>query len=777
MEENSLLKETNQVIEKLKSFMALEGLKKNFSMESYLAKERFEVEISHQYLTEMSNYLHAGHVLSIPSLLDLEPLFTALEKKGMLSAIELSNIRELLSSSEALYDQLCDKREYRHLNDDALDLNSLPSLRRELESDIEPDFTISDNASAKLKEIRSEKRSLMHNLTSIMTRYKNKYASYLTSDTIHLKGDEETLPVKVQYKNTFKGTIISYSSSGETAFMVPYEVLDLRNRLRSLLDDEMMEVTKVLADLSQKCSKQLKILQRDYEILMNFDRYYSAVSYGNSINGTISTLSDNDFVLTQLFHPLLNAKKVVTNSIALGDKNPKAFVITGPNAGGKSVLIKAVALSVMMDKLGLMVPCHEEAKIPFMDDVYFLGGDNQSVLDNLSTFSSHLIGIKEIVDKASKNSLVIIDEVGEGTSPKDGEALGVALLKYFEKLDCFTLLTSHFDGMKIYAASDPKALTGAMEFNGNNLTPTFRLLLNTTGKSYGIQLAKNIGLKEEIIQDALAFKKQRSQRDTDALLEKLTEQESENQKLKRSLENKGKDLDRLIEKKQQAIIALNNERSNIHQKAQEKVERLVEQRLKEMDEIWKNTNHDKTTYSEFSKTKGELNKLKEVEKPTLAGKPEPVLLTDLKEGDLVEDEDGRRATVIEIKKKDVLLDMDGLRFRRPIAGLKRGYKTAKDIKKKPKGEDYTSIILSSSQGIELNVIGLHVDEAMRKIVSFIDNARVRKLASVRIIHGMGSFALKNALWKYLENHKAFFSSWRLGGEGEGGMGATIIHLK
>ncbi len=778
MIENYIEKETDEVIEQLKQYISLEGLKKAFTRENYLAKERFEVEISHQYLDEISRFLHDGYQMNIPSLVDMDELFLALEKGSTLSVLDLYNVSNLLAESQYLYDLLQDKKQYEHLNDDALDLNPVISLKRELSQDIMPDFTLSDSSSIKLKEIRSRKHDLERSLSSIMGKFKNKYSSYLASETLALKGDEETLAVKACYKNMVKGTILSYSASGETAFMIPYEVIDLRNQIRGVIDEENQEINKILADLSQKCKKALKEEKRDYEIIMNFDRYLASVRYGNSYQGVISRLSDKKLELNQVFHPLLKATKVITNSISLGNDNPRCLVITGPNAGGKSIFIKAVGLSFMMDKLGLLVPCKEDAEIPFVDHVFFLGGDNQSVLDNLSTFSSHLVGIKEITEKATKYSLVIIDEVGEGTSPKDGESLGVALLKYFEKLGCFTLLTSHFDGLKFYAAEDKNTLTGAMEFNLTSLTPTYRILLNTTGQSYGLLLAKKIGLKEEILNDAKDFQNQMKNRDVESLMEKLSAQQSENERIQRQLISKKNELDRALEKREKAIKALNEERSTIHQKASEKVQKLVDQRLKEMDEIWK-TSKQKENYSEFSKAKGELNKIKEVTSPTMLGKVDSVL-DDIKVGDILEDEDGRRCKVLEVKKKEVLLDMDGLRFRRPIKGLKHMVLRASDIKKKPVQENrYDDIIdlkIDNSRGTELNIIGLHVDDAMREVVSFLDHARIKKIKTVRIIHGMGSFALKNAVWKYLANHKQFIKDYRLGMEGEGGLGATVVSL-
>lgn len=783
MEENYLNHEVEQVIEMLKGYFSLQGLKNNFNRENFLAKDAFEVETSHQYLEEFSRFLHDGHEIAIPSLLDMEPIFAGLEKQSVLSVAELGSIMDLLSSSEYIYDILYDKKEYYHLNDDALDLNPLTQLKRDLSFCIQDDMTIADHATPKLAELRGAIRDRRKQLSNIMNTYKNRYNMYLESNSIALKGDQEVLAVKTANKGYVKGSVISYSSTGETVFMVPYEVLEIRNKLTSLVSEEQTEVMKVLADLSSKAGKQIKYLKRDYEIISVFDRYLGSLRFGNSYNGCIATQSEDELSLIGLFHPLLKAKKVVSNSITLGGKDePKVLLITGPNAGGKSIFIKATALACMMDKLGLLVPCLDSAKVPFMDDVFFLGGDNQSVMDNLSTFSSHLLGIKNITLKASPKSLVIIDEVGEGTSPKDGEAIGVGLLKFFEKKGCFTMMTSHFDGLKIFAAGDPKCLTGAMEFNTTGLKPTYRLLLHTTGKSYGILLARQMGLDESILDDAIAFQKERSDKDTDALMEKLTEQVAQNEKKARELENAKKDLERLAEKRQKAIDSLNDEKNSIKMKAESKINRLVEERLEEINRIWKENENKKggMSYSEVSQKKGELKKIAENGPVSAQTSSKKESLKDIKLGEILEDEDHRKGRVVEVKKNEVLLDMDGLRIRRKIDGLSRARLTASDVKaKKEHTASIDSAILNvgPSQGLELNIIGQHVDEAMRNVVSFLDSSRIRKFSYVRIIHGTGTFALKNAVWKYLQNHKDFVKDYRLGGEGEGGLGATIVHLK
>lgn len=779
MENNYIYEEIDEIISHLKSYFSLQGVKDSFSTD-YFAKDKNELELSHQYLEEISRFLSTGHELILPSLVDLNPVFITIDKGGVISASELYSIADLLACSEYLYDLFYDKKEYYHLNDDSLDLNPLTQLKRDITTCIGQDMIVSDQASVKLKEVRSEIRILRRTLTNIMNTYKNRYSQYLASESIALKGNQEVLAVRISDKGNVKGSVISYSSTGETVYMVPYEVLEVRNKLSSLLQEESIEVMKVLVDLSSKARKQIKYLKRDYEIIFTFDRYLGAIRYGNTYNGTISKISEKSLVLNEVFHPLLKAEKIVSNSLSLGDKDPKVLLITGPNAGGKSIFIKAVALSILMDKLGLLVPCLKDAMIPFLDEVYFLGGDNQSVMDNLSTFSSHILGIKEITEKATSNSLVIIDEVGEGTSPKDGEALGVGILKFFEKVNCFTLLTSHFDGLKIYATEDDKCLTGAMEFNSTGLKPTYKLLLHTTGKSYGILLARQMGLNDSILNDAIDFQNQRNNIDTDSLMEKLTEQVSINEKKMKELDNKKKDLDRIIEKKQKAIDALNEEKNSIHMKAEAKINRLVDQRIEEINKIWEenqNKKNSKLSYSNISQVKGDLKKIKET------SSEERIVsetIKDIKIGEILEDEEHQLCKVIDLRKNDVILDVNGLRIQRKISGLKRVKKTQADVKIKKERTasiDNTLLNLKPSQGLELNIIGKHVDEAMREVVSFLDSARIHHFSCVRIIHGAGTFALKNAVWKYLSNHKEFVKDYRFGQEGEGGLGATVIHLK
>lgn len=773
MEDTKLLEEIRAIVLRLTAYFATEAMRKDFSFESMKAKSEDELSLMHEYLGECDRLLHAGEKPALPSLIDLSKAFSDLDKGMSLGTRELSSILDLLHGSRDIRNALSDKRDYFRLSEDSYLIDPLGFLARDLERSLSDDGTIADTASAKLHEIRNEIARMEKTLASAMQSYLARYSRYLTSESVTLKGGDEALPVRTSDKGNVRGTIVGYSATRETVYMVPYEVIDMRNKLLSLHQDESEEVLRILAELSSKCAKELDAIRRDYAIVERFDRYFGAASFGQAYDGTIAELSQDELSLESFFHPLLTGGKVIANSLSLGKDKPRILLIAGPNAGGKSVLIRAVGLSVLMDRMGLFIPAHGGGRIPFIGDVFYLGGDNQSVLDNLSTFSSHLLGIKEITDKAKRDSLVIIDEVGEGTSPRDGEALGVGLIEFFKRLSAFTLLTSHFDGVKNFALEDPSVLSGAMEFDRENLAPTYRLLLGTTGNSYGLLLARKMGLKEEILKDAKSYLDSLSTRDVDALMEQVSAEKSELEKKIQAVDRKSQELERLIRKRQEQIQAINEEKGNIHRKAKEKIDRLVQKRIEEIDRAFKEQKVPQK-YSEVSKAKGELNKILNEEEKAPQTKATETISVSI--GDDVLDEDNRRGKIVEVRKDSCTVDYDGLKIRRKILGLKKAGKEQKPVRKKEYVET-VHLDLTPSKGLELNIIGLHVDEAMREVVSFLDSARLRKFGHVRIIHGAGTFALKNALWKYLSNHPEFVRSYRLGQEGEGGLGATIVELK
>ncbi len=773
MEDRTVSEELQRILELQKEYFSCEKLREDFSLD-YMIEDEDELLNFHEYLGECERYVNEGKSFAIPFIEDLSESFTRLKKSANLIPEEIYSIGKLLETSSDIYKKLADRDDLKRLQDNALDLTVLDRLKDQIFASVSDNYDILDSASPALKTIRKEMTQTHDRLTGAIGAARKRYSKFLTDDVIALKGGNETLPVKASMRGEVKGIVVSQSSSGETIFVIPYEIVDIQNMLAELKNQEDEEITRILNALSKQIRSSLKEIERNYQIVLLFDRLEGAVRYGHSIDGCIASLSDDSLRLSSLFHPLIDKKKCVSNSLFLGKDAGNTLVISGPNAGGKSVLIKSVAVVVYMDRLGLFVPCKDKAEIPFFDNVYFLSGDNQSVLENLSTFSSHLVYLKDIIDNATSKSLVIIDEIGEGTSPYEGEALAVSIIKHFEELGCFSIFTSHFEGVKNYAMSSDAIVSGAMEFDSRNLTPTYRFMAGKSGKSYGIELAKSIGLDESVINEAENYLSTKEGYDYNKMLDRLNKREEEIARKEEGIAKMQEELEKLTKKRERAIESLENEKTAIRKQADERISKIVDERLEQIDQIWKDNGQD-MNFSQVSKARGELKKaaLPTEEKPAKK-KNVPTAGGPVEVGSYVVDEENNTAKVIEIKKNEALLDYDGIKIRRKLDGLKRSKAPAK------KDYEYVETVkldVGESQGFELNIIGLHVDEAMREVVSFLDNAVLHKYKSVRIIHGAGSFALKNAVWKYLENHPKYIKDYRLGQEGEGGLGATIVHLK
>lgn len=730
-----------------------------------LAKDENELLNRHEHLLTMNKMIDDGINLNLKAIPSLLKTISDLKKGSVISINEVLNLATLFEVASSIKNELSDKEKYDYFYEESYMLNPLTTYLNEINRIIAPDLTIYDNASSNLKEIRIKIKEVSSSIKTIMNSLKNKYSSYLSEQIILYKDGMEMLPVKKEYKGLVKGNVYSSSNSNETIFIIPNEISELKNRYSELLVLEKEELFKILATLSTKLSKQIDIIEKNYKIILTFDKYYAIVSYGKSNDYQVAKLDKSKFEMKGLYHPLLQKEIAIKNDINLNEK--KCLLISGANAGGKSLIIKAIALTVIIDKLGLMVSS-SDASFPFIDQVFYLGGDEQSVINNLSTFQSHLLNIKCIVDNATSSSLVIIDEVGEGTSPKDGEALSIALFKYFIKLKSYTIFTSHFDGVKYYAKSNPSICCSSMEFSLSLLRPTYHLINDSISPSYGIELAKMIKLKDEIIKDAISYKNKSKDADLLELVDKLSVEQKKLEEEKIKLEKQEEQLKNLIVKRENAIKSLEQEKKNISLKADKKIETIVTNKINEINEAYK-SKQLKLTYDEVSKIKGNLNKINKKEEEKTNKK-----VIELKIGDYVKDEDNNKMEVIEVNKNKVVVSLDGLKITRKIDGLTKINKPIEIKKERMSSLDYR-IQSSVNTSYKINVIGLYVEEALREVKIFIDRARVANLTMLVIIHGQGSFKLKNAIWKYLSTLD-FVKSYRLGNEYEGGFGATIVYL-
>ena len=390
-----------------------------------------------------------------------------------------------------------------------------------------------------------------------------------------VKNGLPVLPVKNTYRSRVKGVVEEVSNSGETYFVVPVEILDINNKIYVLKEREKAEEEKVLKALTDNLRENYREIVKDYEIAKRLDSLIGAVNYGNTYKGNISSINEEKLLLEDLFHPLLDVPVIVSNTVRLNKVDGKIMVVTGPNAGGKTVLLKSVALAVLMNQHGLLVATKGDAVLPLFDNVIYVGGDNQSLSENLSTFSGHLFNLNEGLKEATNNSVLLFDELGQGTAPLDGEALALSILDYIENLNSFAIVTSHFDKIKDRAIDDKKIIPAAMIFDEEKIEPTFKLRSGVVGKSYALDVAKRLGFIDSIVFKAKEYLNSFNDTPEKKLIEELTISLNKAKETEEKVQAKEKELDRLIAKRSAAIESLNAEKQSLREKAERISKRLL----------------------------------------------------------------------------------------------------------------------------------------------------------------------------------------------------------
>ena len=480
--------------------------------------------------------------------------------------------------------------------------------------------------------------------------------------------------------------------------------------------------------------------------------------------------------LEGLIHPLIPLDRAVDNDLKLGDLEPRVLIISGPNAGGKSVLMKAVALAAIMNQMGLMVACHKEATMKIFDEVDILTGDSESLSGNLSSFSGHLLGLKNMYENASGNSLVLVDEIGQGTAPSDGEAIGHAFIEHMLNQGTFGVFTTHYDGLKKYAISEEKILSGAMEFSEKTLTPTFKFIPGAVGNSYAFEVASKNGLPNELIESAKIYRDSQKQFDVEKLTAELNAKIKQTDALQKKLDDKLNNVKQLEEKRQNAIKALADEKENIKKRADRKVDEYAQERLDQLDKLWSDGKKADIGFNEKSKIKGEIRKVtssadqSDNEFHKHISKPEEVHPGDIVSyGSMI----GR---LVSANKNKAKFYYNGMTMTVNLSDLVKS--SASKLPMSRTVSNLDNSIMNRAKGVstKLNVIGMTVSEATPEVDKFLDNAELCHLSSAIIIHGMGTFALRNGIWAHLKKLN-YVKSFREGGEGEGGLGATVVYLK
>lgn len=608
--------EYNKVLENLcifsKTYIGTEKCKTlaPSSNVNYLLKQTYEAY----------NLICRNGNLPISTIDNIDILIKNLESDFSLTASDLLKLTHILKTARELKEYFSfNQEDYELIADYFSNLYINKQLEKEITDKILDENTISDNASAKLKAIRKSQKDLsleIKNKLNTIIHSKN-YSKYLQDNVVTIKNERYVVPVKEEYRGQIKGFVHDISSSGSTVFIEPLSVFELNNQLNNLKADEQIEILRILEELSKKFASITDELKNNVTLIGEIDFIFAKASFSKSINGIKPELNKNKVInLISARHPLIDKDKVVPIDISIGE-NYSSLIITGPNTGGKTVALKTTGLLLLMAYSGLLIPANENSSIYVFDNIFADIGDEQSIAESLSTFSAHMLNIVEITKSASKNSLILLDELGSGTDPIEGSRLAISILEYFNNLGSTTISTTHYQELKEYALSHTGFENASFEFNIDTLSPTYKLLIGIPGKSNAFAISQKLGLDNTILERAKSLIEENDVNIEDLLkgiydnkleIEKQKEETSKNlnqvELLRRKLETDYSDLE---QKANEMIIKAKAEARDILLDVKEDADRII----KEMNNISKKKN--KNSMQELYDLKSNLtNKIKDV---------------------------------------------------------------------------------------------------------------------------------------------------------------------
>lgn len=701
---------------------------------------------------------------------------------AMLSAQELLGISRLLYAVSQL------KTFSERLNEIKVDapifssqvnsLVSLNSLQTAINDCIDETGYILDSASSELRSIRrsiqSTEARIKEKLNHVVSERRNK----LTDGIVTIRNERYVVPVRAEAKNTFGGTVHDQSSSGNTYFIEPKEVVDLNNKLQEYHVEERREIERILRALTEEVKKFVDALAVNVEVLGEIDFMFAKGKYARLINGTRPKMNTKGIIrLVAARHPLIDQKVVVPNDIELGDEYT-TIVITGPNTGGKTVTLKTVGLLTLMAQAGLLIPAHETSQLAIFDHVFADIGDEQSIEQSLSTFSSHMTNIVRIMERLTVNSLILFDELGAGTDPKEGASLAISILDYVKVRGARTIATSHYPELKAYAYENDDVINASVEFNIETLSPTYRLLVGVPGRSNAFEISKRLGLKEAILTTARAYVETERTEMTD-LITKLEDRGLELdheiqllQKQNQEVEAMRLDYERKIAKfeaeRERVLEDIKKEAFENIRQAKEEAEQIVAdlRQAKKMADLSIKDHEltEKLTSLKNSEAKqAEQFKRKARNKAPLKAGDEVMVLSLNRQGELIE-KTKNGDWMVQLGMMKVNIKEDDLEYLR------------KSVKKKDSGKGKMIHKRNTNVGIQLDLRGERYEDAMLRLDKYMDEVLLAGYQTVTIIHGHGTGALRQGVHKYLKKNK-HVASFRFGGAGEGGTGATVVELK
>ena len=727
--------------------------------------------------------------ISFAGLKDIRPLTKALEVGSALGMSELLDICSLLKVAAGA-------RRYGVSEDEAVDslsglfnvIYDIADVRREIERCILSEDEIADDASAELKNIRRQMRICTERIrTELNSMLNGSDRTYLQEAVITTRGGRYCIPVKAEYKSQVPGMVHDQSKAGSTFFIEPMSVVRLNNEIREYEVKESEEIAKILASLSAMAGNYTAELDADYDILSQLDFIFAKAKLSFEYKGSEPIMNTRGYInIRKGRHPLIDSRKVVPIDVSIGDEYNE-LIITGPNTGGKTVTLKTIGLFSLLGQSGLHIPAADNSELTVFNDIFADIGDEQSIEQSLSTFSSHMKNIIEILAKADSNSLVLFDELCAGTDPTEGAALAISILTSLHKLRVTTVATTHYSELKIFALSTEGVQNACCEFDVATLAPTYRLLIGIPGKSNAFAISGKLGLPQYIIDDA---KESLASEDVafEDVISDLEKSRVTIEREKLELEEYKKEVEDLKNQLKAKNERLDERSDNILQKAREEASAILREAKETADDAIRKLNKANAAGMSVTELEKQRQRIKDninkVDKGRVLKSQAPARqhkASDFHIGDRVHvaslNLDGTVHTLPN-QKGELNVTIGIMNYNVNMSDLTIIEEASEMRKLKQKSSGIGKLKMSKTASIspEINLIGMTSDEAIMTLDKYLDDAFLSHISPVRIVHGKGSGILRNAVHNYLKRQK-HVKSFRLGSFGEGDYGVTIVEFK
>ena len=790
--DNNLKKlEFDKILEKISNFCKT-YIGKNYVSELRPSQDKNKIQKMLDETSQGVILIQRNSTPPLGEIADITVYLKSLDSYGTLSIKALLEIQNILQMSANLKNYFekdyLETSNFSEISQYFIDLYVNQSIVQTFAKSIIDEDTIADSASSKLQNIRRKERKIEQDIRSKLNSilHSSTYSKYIRENLVTIRNGRFVIPVKEEYRNSVKGFVHDMSSSGSTVFIEPIAVFDLNNELSNLHIEEELEIEKILQNLSGLLYPYTKEIENNVKLIGKLDFIFAKAHYSLNLHCITPKINDEKFIdFKNARHPLIDMANVVPISVELG-KDFSSLIITGPNTGGKTVTLKTIGLLSAMACSGLNIPADEHSSFYVFDHIFADIGDEQSISESLSTFSSHMSNIVKITQSATTNSLILVDELGSGTDPLEGAHLAISILQYFTEKKCLTIATSHYQELKKYALVTPGFKNASVEFDIENLKPTYRLLIGIPGKSNAFAISRKLGLDKNIIERASSMIDKETVNLED-LLKNIYDSKSqiEDEKIRTSL---------ALQEAEELRNSLKHQHSNVSNKekelianAKQEAKQILIDAKETANSIIKDMN-SATSASKANKLRNTLNEkissintnVEDIELvdnllPTISReKIKPglnVYVSNLKTNGVIVSNISKYETVqVQVGIMKTKVDIKNLQ---EIANSKSSLS-----EKKSKSSSYMGRSSLKSQNVsqEINLLGLTVDEAIPIVDKYLDDCYIAKLSPVRIVHGKGTGALRNGIHRYLKSNK-IVDSFRLGTFGEGEMGVTIVSLK